>query len=445
MPKKPKLVIFGAFIACLCRPSIAVENATSEPIAPPPTVDSTEPDSLPLDDIRILVEVFHKIKKDYVEQIDDKQLLENAVRGMLSGLDPHSSYLDPDGYEALQEGTTGEFGGLGIEVSMDDGFLKVIAPIDDTPAKRAGIEPGDVIIRLDDSPVKGIGLSEAVKRMRGESGTSIRISVLREGEDKPLEFTIKRAVIHIQSVKSRTLEPGFGYIRISHFQSRSGNDVQKHVSDLIEENGSLKGLVLDLRNNPGGVLGAAVSVSDAFLSEGRIVYTEGRVQDSELEFTAKPPDLLQGAPLVVLVNEGSASASEIVAGALQDRQRAVIMGRPSFGKGSVQTILPMNNNAALKLTTARYFTPSGHSIQAEGIIPDIVIDKVELSPVAVTSRIVKESNLSGHLENENGTTAPQANADVSRRQHLAKSDFELYEALNLLKGIDILRTRSATH
>lgn len=442
MPIRINTVIFGAFVGCLCRPSLAVEDVTSETSAPPPIVEPTAPAPLPLDDIRILVEVFHKIKKDYVEPIDDKQLLENAVRGMLAGLDPHSSYLDQDGYEALQEGTTGEFGGLGIEVGMDDGFLKVIAPIDDTPAQRAGIEAGDIIIRLDDTPVKGIGLSEAVKKMRGKSGSQIRISVLRDGEDAPLEFTIKRAVIHIQSVKSRVLEPGFGYVRISHFQSRTGNDVQKHVKELMKENGPLNGLVLDLRNNPGGVLGAAVAVSDAFLSEGKIVYTEGRVQDSELEFTAKPPDLLDGAPLVVLVNEGSASASEIVAGALQDRQRAVIMGRASFGKGSVQTILPMNNNAALKLTTARYFTPSGRSIQAEGIIPDIVIDKVELSSVSVSSAIVKESNLSGHLENGKETAASDVDANVANRQKLAKSDFELYEALNLLKGISILRARS---
>jgi len=445
MPKNSNLVIFCALAGVMSQPSLAAQSVSSDPSVPPPAVEAVEPEPLPLDDIRILVEVFHKIKKDYVEPIDDKQLLENAVRGMLSGLDPHSAYLDQQGYEALQEGTTGEFGGLGIEVGMDDGFLKVIAPIDDTPAQRAGIEAGDVIIRLDDTPVKGIGLSEAVKKMRGKSGTSIRISVLRDGEDKPLEFTIERAVIHIQSVKSRILDPGFGYVRISHFQSRSGNDLQKHVSDLIAGNGALKGLVLDLRNNPGGVLGAAVSVSDAFLGEGKIVYTEGRVQDSELQFTAKPPDLLDGAPLVVLVNEGSASASEIVAGALQDRQRAVIMGRPTFGKGSVQTILPMNNNAALKLTTARYFTPSGRSIQAEGIIPDIFIDKVKLSSVDVDSRVVKESNLSGHLQNPSDGSSASVDANESSRQKLAKSDFELYEALNLLKGISILTTRSAAN
>jgi carboxyl-terminal processing protease len=426
---------------------LAQHDPAAETPTAPPTVPSPAQETIPLDDIRIFVEVFHKIKKDYVEKISDEDLLENAVRGMLAGLDPHSSYLDTDGYLSLQEGTTGEFGGLGIEVGMEDGLLKVIAPIDDTPAKRAGVQAGDIIVRLDDTPVKGISLGDAVKSMRGKSGTTIRISVLREGEDKLLELTIKRAVIQIQSVKSRFLEPGFAYLRVSHFQSRSGGDLAKQIETLKKTTSELKGVVLDLRNNPGGVLSSAVAVSDAFLTNGRIVYTEGRVKESELEFNAKPPDLIDGAPLIVLINEGSASASEIVAGALQDRGRAIIMGRRSFGKGSVQTILPMNNNAALKLTTARYFTPSGRSIQAEGIIPDIVIDKVKISTTPIPkSRFVKESNLSGHLENEddssNGSnTLPAAKING---QQLAESDFELYEALNLLKGMSLARSRHAT-
>lgn len=402
---------------------------------------------LPLDDIRVLVEVFHKIKKDYVETVSDKDLLENAVRGMLAGLDPHSSYLDPEGYKSLQQGTTGEFGGLGIEVGMDDGFLKVISPIDDTPAKRAGIQAGDVIIRLDETPVKGMSLNNAVKRMRGEIGSEIKITVVREGTDKTIDFVIERAVIQIQSVKSRLLEPGIAYLRISHFQSRSGDDVEKHLKKLIAESPEgLQGVVLDLRNNPGGVLGSAVSVSDAFLTGGKIVYTEGRVQDSELEFNAKPPDLIDGAPLVVLVNEGSASASEIVAGALQDQKRAVIMGRRSFGKGSVQTILPMNNDAALKLTTARYFTPSGRSIQAEGIEPDITIGKVKLEAIVPSSSsIVKEANLSGHLENGSEDGADEiAKSAQKKHEDLALSDFELYEAVNLIKGMALLRSRSTS-
>ncbi|MFT4560596.1 MAG: carboxyl-terminal processing protease [Gammaproteobacteria bacterium] len=432
------LCLFGVYQHSLADDQIKAAEATTD-------VRKAASEIIPLDDIRILVEVFHKIKKDYVEPISDETLLEEAVRGMLAGLDPHSSYLDEDSYLSLQEGTTGEFGGLGIEVGMEDGFLKVIAPIDDTPAQRAGVQAGDIIVRLNDTPIKGIGLADSVKMMRGKSGTEIRISVLREGEDKPLEFKILRAVIQIQSVKSKFLEAGFGYIRISHFQSRTGNDVQKHVRDLIKKDSKLNGLVLDLRNNPGGVLGAAVAVSDTFLKEGRIVYTQGRAQDSQLEFDAKPPDLIDGAPLIVLVNEGSASASEIVAGALQDRQRAIIMGRRSFGKGSVQTILPMSNNSALKLTTARYFTPSGRSIQAEGIIPDIEIEKVTLSRTNnPTTGFVKESNLSGHLENSDDGNSADKSA-VAESRLLAESDFELYEALNLLKGMHLMRLRSASN
>lgn len=437
--------------------SISLGLAAAEPDAVPADAAAgaavaEETPKLPLDDIRVLVEVFHKIKNDYVEEVSDEDLLENAVRGMLAGLDPHSSYLDPEGYQSLQEGTTGEFGGLGIEVGMDEGFLKVIAPIDDTPAARAGIQAGDVIIRLDDTPVKGLSLGNAVKKMRGKAGTDIHITIVREGLDKTLDFTLTRDVIQIRSVKSRFVEPGIGYLRISHFQSRTGDDVKQHLSDLKQQaGGGLKGIVLDLRNNPGGVLGAAVSVSDAFLTSGKIVYTEGRVADSELEFNAKPPDLINGAPLVVLVNEGSASASEIVAGALQDSKRAVIMGRRSFGKGSVQTILPMNNEAALKLTTARYFTPSGRSIQAEGIVPDIIIDKLTLSEITVTnSNVVTEANLSGHLENGNGEApsgegveSESTKSAAKEREGLALKDFELYEAVNLIKGMALLQARSS--
>ena len=421
--------------------AIGADTIKVEPQALPEK-DQKE-DVIPLDDIRILVEVFHKIKRDYIEPISDKDLIENAVRGMLAGLDPHSSYLDAEGYVSLQQGTTGEFGGLGIEIGTEDGFLKVIAPIDGTPAQRAGVQAGDVIVRLDDTPVKGLSLNEAVKMMRGESGTPITLSIIRDGEDKPLEVEITRAVIKIQSVKGRFLEPGFAYIRISAFQSRTGAALKKQIKDLINETtAGLKGVILDMRNNPGGVLGAAVAVSDAFLNEGLIVYTEGRAQDAELEFKAKPPDLIAGTPMVVLVNEGTASASEIVAGALQDQKRAIIMGRRSFGKGSVQTILPMNNDAALKLTTARYYTPSGRSIQAEGIVPDILIDKLKLASISVPrSNIIKEENLTGHLENEAEKNNETDDAKPEGHKNLATSDFELYEALNLLKGMDILQTR----
>ncbi len=421
-------------------PDDAGDASTSVAQSPP-----QEP--IPVDDIRVLVEVFHKIRKDYVEKIDDKDLIENAMRGMLSGLDPHSAYLDEDNFISLQEGTSGEFGGLGIEVGMEDGFVEVIAPIDDTPAHKAGILAGDVIVRLDEAPVKGMSLSDAIDKMRGKAGTEIVLTVVRDGSDKPLKFTIVRDLIKVRSVRSRMLEPGYGYLRISQFQGPTGTEVRKQLRELKSTaGGELQGLILDLRNNPGGVLGGAVSVSDSFLDSGLIVYTEGRVKDSELEFTANPPDLLQGAPLIVLINEGSASASEIVAGALQDRGRALVMGRQSFGKGSVQTILPMNNKTALKLTTARYYTPSGRSIQAEGIVPDIVVNKLKLDVRQSDTEAVKEAHLQGHLKNADAEDDAKSQRDGKVRadeQALAKRDYELYEALNMLKGMNLLRTRSA--
>ncbi len=393
---------------------------------------------LPLEELRTFTEVFGRVKSDYVEPTEDSELLEDAIKGMLSGLDPHSAYLNPEGYKELQVGTSGEFGGLGIEVGMEDGFVKVVSPIDDTPAQRAGVKAGDLIIRIDDTPVKGLTLNEAVKLMRGKPGSDVKITLVREGREKPMKFTITRAVIKVNSVKERMLEPGFGYIRITQFQSNTGESVVKSISDLKKENnGDLKGLIVDLRNNPGGVLNAAVAVSDAFLEDGLIVYTEGRVQDSQMKFKATPTDILKGAPLIVMINGGSASASEIVAGALQDHNRAVIMGTRSFGKGSVQTILPLPNNAALKLTTARYYTPSGRSIQAEGIEPDIKLENARLTTVEGSPiEPIKEADLSGHLDNDSNKKADdkKEDADVS----LANADYQLYEALNLLKGLDIL-------
>ena len=399
--------------------------------------------SLPLEDLRTFTEIFDKIKNDYVEPIDDKTLLENAIRGMLSGLDPHSSYLSPDDFRDLQAGTNGEFGGLGIEVGMENGFVKVIAPIDDTPAHRAGVEAGDLIVRLDDTPVKGMTLNDAVKIMRGKPGSEIVLTIIREGREQPLELTLIRDIIKVTSIKSRTLEEGYGYVRITQFQSRTGENLRQSVSRLKTENGgSLHGLVLDLRNNPGGVLSAAVSVSDAFLKKGLIVYTEGRLAETKLKFNAKPTDVLNGAPLVVLVNAGSASASEIVAGALQDHKRAVIMGSTTFGKGSVQTILPMENNSALKLTTARYYTPSGTSIQATGIIPDIVLDDLKISDSSSSSSAdrVTEADLAGHLEGDE--EADKAKTSETK-ETLASEDYALYEALNLLKGLTILQGESS--
>jgi carboxyl-terminal processing protease len=405
---------------------------------------------LPLDELRTFSEVFGKIKSDYVETTEDSALLEHAIKGMLSGLDPHSAYLDPEAYKELQVGTTGEFGGLGIEVGMEDGFVKVISPIDDTPAQRAGIQSGDLIIRIDETPVKGLSLNDAVKLMRGKPGTDITLTVVREGSDKPLKLTITRAVIKVNSIKGRSLEPGFGYVRITQFQSNTGEDMIQAISNMKKEsNGNLKGLIIDLRNNPGGVLNAAVAVSDAFLEDGLIVYTEGRVDDSQMKFKATPTDIIKGSPLIVLVNGGSASASEIVAGALQDHKRAIIMGSKSFGKGSVQTILPMHNGAALKLTTARYFTPSGRSIQAEGIEPDIKLENAKLTAVESSGfDMVKEADLSGHLQNGKAEKKAEEKAgkkddkgDKEKEESLASKDYQLYEALNLLKGLHILQQK----
>lgn len=397
---------------------------------------------LPYQDLRTFTEIFGRIKKDYVEPVSDKKLLEDAIRGMLTGLDPHSAYLDIEQYKGLKEGTTGQFGGLGIEVTMEDGFVKVVSPIDDTPAQRAGMQAGDLIIRLDEKPVKGMSLTDAVKLMRGKPGSDILLTVVREGEQAPLKFTITRDIIKVKSVKSRILEKDYGYLRISSFQSRTGQNLKTAVKELKQENnGELKGLVLDLRNNPGGVLNAAVAVSDAFLDSGLIVYTEGRIKDSEMKFNASPDDILKGIPMVVLINAGSASASEIVAGALQDHKRAVIMGEKSFGKGSVQTILPTSNGSAVKLTTARYYTPSGRSIQAEGIEPDIVLSRVKLQALeAMAFKPVKEADLSRHLENgENNKKATEKEVVEGEVVVEEIQDYPLHEALNLLKGINILR------
>jgi len=407
-----------------------------------------EPEALPLDELRTFTEIFAKIKSDYVEPVDDKVLLENAVRGMLEGLDPHSTYLDGKSYSDLREGTSGEFGGLGIEVGMENGFVKVISPIDDTPAQKAGIKAGDLIIKLDDRSVKGMSLNDAVNIMRGKPGDPITLTIIRENEEKPLVITIVRDIIKIRSVRFETLEPGFGYLRISSFQSHTVESLRQAINQLKKDNNEkLKGIILDLRNNPGGILNAAVGVSDMFLNKGMIVYTEGRNKDSKLKFNAKPNAKLPDVPLIVLVNAGSASASEIVAGALQDHGRGIIMGEKTFGKGSVQTILPMNNNAALKLTTARYYTPNGRSIQASGITPDIIIDKVKISKIeeAFSTR-VKEANLEGHLENDREETPvierdEELEEDTSKEEALPLSsrDYELYEALNVLKGLAIIR------
>jgi len=399
-------------------------------------------DVLPLDQLRTFSDVFARIKRNYVEEVSDEELLEHAIRGMLDGLDPHSSYLNTEQFQELRIGTSGEFGGLGIEVGMEDGFVRVVSPIDDTPAARGGIQSGDLIIRLDEKPVKGLALNDAVKLMRGKPGSDIVLTVIREGEDRPLNITLTRAIIQVTSVRNRILEDGYGYIRVSNFQTKTPSDMIKAIETMQIE-GELKGMVLDLRNNPGGVLSAAVGISDAFLNDGLIVYTDGREDNSKLRYSASRGDILEGAPIVVLVNGGSASASEIVAGAMQDHGRGVVMGSKTFGKGSVQTIQNLPNGGAVKLTTARYYTPSGRSIQAQGIDPDIITGNLQVSKRNDNGiEPISESSLTGHLSNGNELEAEiktdeEANANTAS-ENLAEDDYQLNEALNLLKGLTIL-------
>lgn len=395
------------------------------------------PAPLPLDELRTFAEVLERIRTAYVEPVDDATLLENAIRGMLEGLDPHSAYLEPEAFRGLQDSTSGQFGGLGIEVGQEDGFIKVISPIDDTPAARAGIEAGDLIIKIDDQPVKGMSIMDAVEKMRGEVGTSIRLTLVR-GTDSPFEVELNRAVIKVASVRSEMLEDGYGYIRVTQFQNNSGDEVRRALNSLAEGK-ELKGLVLDLRNNPGGVLQSAVEVADAFLDDGLIVYTKGRLPNSELRFNATSNNPGRDIPLVVLINGGSASAAEIVAGALQDQERAVIMGTDSFGKGSVQTVLPLNNDRALKLTTALYYTPDGRSIQAQGIEPDIRVERARLTQ-DVEERGLREADLAGHLDNGNGIEE-QSGVVREAAERPQDSDYQLNQALILLKGLNITRAK----
>ncbi|WP_212630886.1 S41 family peptidase [Pseudomonas sp. KB-10] len=415
----------------------ALQAAEPAP-APAPAASGKAP--LPLDDLRTFAEVMDRIKAAYVEPVSDKTLLENAIKGMLSNLDPHSAYLEPEAFAELQESTSGEFGGLGIEVGMEDGFVKVVSPIDDTPASKAGIQPGDLIVKIDGQPTKGLSMMEAVEKMRGKAGSKIELTLVRDG-GRPFDLTLTRAVIKVRSVKSQMLEDGYGYLRISQFQVNTGEEVGKALTKLRQENGNkkLRGLVMDLRNNPGGVLQAAVEVADHFLKSGLIVYTEGRLPNSELRFNADPADASEGVPLVVLINGGSASASEIVAGALQDHKRAVLMGTDSFGKGSVQTVLPLNNDRALKLTTALYFTPNGRSIQAQGIVPDIEVTRAKVTREEEAEGI-KEADLQGHLGNGNGgADRPSRIGQLARTERPQDDDYQLSQALNLLKGLSVTR------
>ena len=376
---------------------------------------------LPIEELRAFTEVFGKVKQDYVEPVEDKKLITEAINGMLTGLDPHSAYLDQEAFREMQVSTQGKFGGLGIEVGMEDGFVKVISPIDDTPASRAGVMAGDLIVKLDDLAVKGLTLNDAVKQMRGKPDTKIRLTIVRKGEANPLEITLTRAIIEIQSVKSTTLEPGYAYFRVTQFQEGTGELLARAIETHVK--GSMKGIILDLRNDPGGLLTSAVAVTAMFVDSGKlVVYTDGRAEDSKMRLNASPehylrrnsedfvrklPAEIRKLPMVVLVNGGSASASEIVAGALQDHNRAVIMGQQTFGKGSVQTILPLGNNTAIKLTTARYYTPNGRSIQAKGITPDIPLESAIDKNASLRLR---EADLTKHLEE--GTSAAPVTKDA---------------------------------
>ncbi|WP_298434142.1 S41 family peptidase [Geobacter sp.] len=401
--------------------------------------------------LKLFREVLHHVRTSYVEEVDRKKLLEGAVNGMLASLDPHSAYLPPEPFTEMKVEMAGSFGGLGIEITMREGKLTVVSPIEDTPAWRAGIRSGDQIAKIDGTSTHGITITEAVKRMRGEKGTRVTLTILREGEANPLVVPLVRDIIKTMSVKARTLEPGYGYLRIGHFQERTGEDVAAALVKLRRENGgNLRGLVLDLRNNPGGLLDAAVAVAGLFvgdrLDNGLIVYTEGREPFANRKFSATVGEKEPPYPMVVLINGGSASATEIVAGALQDYGRAVILGTTSFGKGSVQTVIPMRDGAGLKLTTARYFTPRGRSIQARGIVPDIFVENAELKVVKDDQgEDFHEKDLDHHLD-----ASGEAAAKEGAKRPLGaappdetKKDYQLVRALDLLKGWEALRTVAA--
>ena len=433
-------------LSALCLTAFAAEEPPATPapeaaIAPEPSPNDLP---LPLDEVRIFAQVLNQIRTSYVEPIDDKTLLENAIKGMLAGIDPHSSYVSDEGFDQLQESTTGEFGGLGVEVGIENGLIKIISPMDDSPAARAGIQAGDLIIKLNDTPAQEVTLGDTTDMMRGEPGTSIRLTILREGVPEPFEVSVTREIIRARSIRYRELEPDYGYIRISQFAAKTGDEVVAALEKMQTET-PFKGLVLDLRNNPGGVLQAAVGVVDAFITNGLIVYTKGRIANSDMRFEATPEDPSKGVPLVVLINGGSASASEIVAGALQDHQRAIIMGTQSFGKGSVQTVLNLGENRAIKLTTSLYYTPDGRSIQATGITPDITIDRGQVTRIPDSIVAYREADLNRHLDNGNASdtenTAPVVAPVAGTTPDVLVEDYQLNEALNLLKGLNILRVK----
>ncbi|TAM11838.1 MAG: S41 family peptidase [Nevskiaceae bacterium] len=405
--------------------------------------------TLPVADLQNFVLVMERVRRDYVEPVSDQKLLDLALRGMLSGLDPHSSYMDKDEFKDMDAMTSGEFGGLGIEVTSDSGVVRVVSPIDDTPAAKAGMKAGDLIVKIDGTAVTGMSLADAVHKMRGKPGTKIVLTVIRKDTPKPLEVTLTREVIHVKSVRSKMLEPGYGYLRISQFSASTGDSLRKQLQELMKEkDGATKGLVLDLRNNPGGVLTAAVKVVNAFVDSGDIVSIRGRDKSSNHVWKAEAGKQIYTGPMVVLVNGGSASASEIVAGALKDDRRAVLVGTRTFGKGSVQTIMPMSNGTALRLTTARYYTPSGRSIQGEGILPDIELRPIKVDAQDGKGLTIHESDLTGHLENSTSTEF-KAQEEAAKKideaeRKIAKEDYDLYQGLMILKGLASVSPVAAT-
>lgn len=412
---------------------------TAPTIAPAQMPDAENLDTqrqsidIPLEDIQTFAEVFERIKRAYVEDVDDRTLLRNAMRGMLNQLDPHSAYLDEEEFASLRESTQGEFGGIGIEIGMKNGQLTIITPVDDTPASRAGLMSQDRVISINGTPTDSMSLQEAVSLLRGQPGSDLTLGILRPGEDTPRDFNLTREIIRSKSVRHELLEAGYGYLRISQFQSRTAQQARQALQRMSGDY-TLKGLVLDLRNNPGGVLQSAVDIADLFLQEGLVVYTEGRLPNSQMSFSATSTTPAAEMPLVVLINSGSASAAEIVAGAIQDQRRGIIMGTDSFGKGSVQQIMPLGNGEGLKLTTALYYTPNGRSIQAQGISPDVEVVRGRLE-VAESRRQIREADLEGHLQSQN---------DARERQPMSqrlRDDYQLGEALNLLKALNVVDRR----
>lgn len=400
---------------------------------------SAQDSELPLKDLRLFTLIFDHIRRSYVEPISDQQLLENAIKGMLGEMDPHSAYLDASSFEQLQESTQGQFSGIGIEMGSEDGFIKVISPIDDSPAQKAGLQAGDIIIKIDGENAQGLSVNEAAKKIRGPIGSEVTFSIIRENIEKPFEVTIIRDAIKSISVRHELIEDSIAYIRISQFQSETGTDFVAAIQQLRNDTPLLSGLIIDLRNNPGGILQSSVQVVDALIDEGIVVYTQGRLDISNVSYNATEGDETDGLPTVVLINGGSASASEIVAGALQDHQRAIIMGTRSFGKGSVQTILPVGDNKGIKLTTARYFTPNGRSIQAQGIEPDIIIEPATITAIKTGERL-SEAALGRHLSNP--TENKEKSDSTPKTSYTDTKDNQLLEAINLLKGLAIINKRN---